>query len=515
MIYYIAQHSNFKATSRPITGQIKDSMNNNSVQQRLKSHFYKHFETSNSTFFSAITPQPIENPSWVSTNKHLAEMLGISAEELASEVCLHVMSGDLSQHSINSFAVAYSGHQFGVWAGQLGDGRAITLGEIAVGDNDELWDLQLKGAGPTPYSRFGDGRAVLRSSIREYLCSEAMHGLGIGTTRALCLSTGTTTAVREKIEPAAVVCRVARSHIRFGNFEHFHYTNNPKAVKELADYLIQRHFSAWTEDPKRYYLLLQNCVLETAKTIAQWQSVGFCHGVMNTDNMSILGDTIDYGPFGFLDTYDPEFICNHSDHQGRYSFRNQPSIALWNLNALATCFSSLLDTSEITDCLKQYENEYLSQYRTIMAKKIGLLEYQPEDEQLINQLLIMMAKDQVDYTLMFRKLCDFSAANQSVRDYFIDRDQFDSWAKDYLQRLESQNLTDQQRCQSMQKINPLYILRNYMAQTAIEAAEGGDYSEVELLLKILNNPYTNYADAEKYEGLPPDWASKISVSCSS
>ena len=490
-------------------------MNNNLFQQRLKCHFYTHFEASDSTFCSAIAPQPLDNPSWVSTNKNLAGMLGISLEELASEACLRILSGDLSQQSIDSFAVAYSGHQFGVWAGQLGDGRAITLGEIAVGDNGELWDLQLKGAGPTPYSRFGDGRAVLRSSIREYLCSEAMHGLGIGTTRALSLSTGTTTAIREKIEPAAVVCRVARSHIRFGNFEHFHYTNNPKAVKELADYLIQRHFPAWTKDPKRYYLLLQNCVIETAKTIAQWQAVGFCHGVMNTDNMSILGDTIDYGPFGFLDTYDPDFICNHSDHQGRYSYRNQPSIALWNLNALATCFSSLLDTNEITNCLKQYEQEYLSHYRTIMAKKIGLLGYQPEDEQLINQLLIMMAKDQVDYTLFFRKLCDFSITNQTVRDYFIDRDQFDQWAKVYIQRLNSQDVSDKQRCQSMKEINPLYILRNYMAQTAIELAENGDYSEVELLLKILSNPYIAYPEAKKYEGLPPDWASKISVSCSS
>lgn len=490
-------------------------MNSKPLQQRLQSHFYNHFKTSQSTFLSDVSPKPIDYPSWVSTNVDLAGMLGISAEELATDECLQIMSGDLTQYTINSFAVVYSGHQFGVWAGQLGDGRAITLGELAVGDNNELWDLQLKGAGPTPYSRFGDGRAVLRSSIREYLCSEAMHGLGIGTTRALCLSTGTTTAVREQIEPAAVVCRVARSHIRFGNFEHFHYTNNPKAVKELADYLIQRHFSEWVDNPKRYYLLLQNSVLETAKTIAQWQSVGFCHGVMNTDNMSILGDTIDYGPFGFLDAYNPEFICNHSDHQGRYSFRNQPSIALWNLNALATCFGSLLDTSEITDCLKQYENEYLSQYRTIMATKIGLLEYQPEDEQLINQLLIMMSKDKVDYTLFFRKLCDFSATNQTVRDYFIDRDQFDHWSMGYLQRLNSQKLTDKQRCHSMRKINPVYVLRNYMAQIAIEAAEKGDFTELELLLSILKNPYTSDPKAVKYEGLPPDWASSISVSCSS
>jgi uncharacterized protein YdiU (UPF0061 family) len=236
---------------------------------------------------------------------------------------------------------------------------------------------------------------------------------------------------------------------------------------------------------------------------------------MNTDNMSILGDTIDYGPFGFLDNYDPEYICNHSDHQGRYSYRNQPSIALWNLNALATCFSSLLDTDEITDCLQQYENEYLQHFRTIMATKIGLLEYKPEDEQLINQLLNIMAKDKVDYTLFFRKLCDFSASNQTVRDYFIDRDQFDSWAISYLQRLEAQSTTDKQRQKSMQQVNPVYVLRNYMAQTAIEAAEDGDYSEVELLLSILSNPYVVHPEAKKYQGLPPDWASTISVSCSS
>jgi uncharacterized protein YdiU (UPF0061 family) len=415
----------------------------------------------------------------------------------------------------NSISLVYSGHQFGQWAGQLGDGRAITLGELPVGESSELWDIQLKGAGKTPYSRFGDGRAVLRSSIREYLCSEAMHGLGIATTRALCLAKGETGVVRETIEPAAIVCRVARSHIRFGHFEHFHYGNNPQAVKQLADYLIGRHFCELSDNPKRYYLLLQSCVLGTAKTIAQWQSVGFCHGVMNTDNMSILGDTIDYGPFGFLDTYDPGFICNHSDHQGRYSFQNQPSVALWNLNALATCFSSLLDTSEITDCLQQYENEYLSHYRQIMAKKLGLLEYKQSDEALINQLLVMMANDRVDYTLFFRKLCDFSELNQSLRDYFIDRDKFDLWSKSYLLRLEAQDLSDEERQQAMLQVNPAYVLRNYMAQEAIEAAENGDFSEVELLLTILKNPFITRPEAEKYAGLPPDWASEITVSCSS
>jgi len=462
-----------------------------------------------------VTPQKLEQPTWVSRNHALASDLGIDVQDLAGDQSLALMSGAELPDGLNPIALAYSGHQFGVWAGQLGDGRAITLGELEVGKSQELWDIQLKGAGTTPYSRFGDGRAVLRSSIREYLCSEAMHGLGIATSRALCLVTGTTTVVREQIEPAAIVCRVARSHIRFGSFEHFHYANNPQALKILADYLIERHFPESVSDSQRYFLLLHNCVLKTAKTIAQWQAVGFAHGVMNTDNMSILGDTIDYGPFGFMDTYNPNFICNHSDTLGRYSFKNQPSIGLWNLNALASCFSSLLEDAEITQCLQQYEPTFLACYHRLMAAKIGLLEYCPSDKTLIDQLLALMAKDQVDYTLFFRKLCDFSTTDHSIRDYFIDRDQFDRWAEHYLQRLSQQAATEAQRQKTMRSINPQYVLRNYMAQTAIEAAENGDYSEIELLLKVLQNPFVEQSEASKYAGLPPDWAAQISVSCSS
>ena len=268
----------------------------------------------------------------VSINRALARQLGIDPEQLNSPEMLQIMSANTAPAQAQPIALVYSGHQFGVWAGQLGDGRATTLGELE--HQGKLWDIQLKGAGTTPYSRFADGRAVLRSSIREYLCSEAMHGLGIATTRALCLVDSKTPVYREDVEPGATVCRVAESHIRFGSFEHFHYRNQPEAVKALADYVIDRHFPDWANSEEKYYLMLENCVLKTAKMIAQWQSVGFNHGVMNTDNMSILGDTIDYGPFGFLDNYDPEHICNHSDTNGRYSFKNQPSIGLWNLNAL-------------------------------------------------------------------------------------------------------------------------------------------------------------------------------------
>ena len=482
---------------------------------RLQQHFYNRFKSADSLHCSEVLTQGLQEPSLVSSNGLLAEQLGIDPAELTSPEMLQIMSGNQIPESSQPIALVYSGHQFGVWAGQLGDGRAITLGELAVGENATLWDIQLKGAGPTPYSRFADGRAVLRSSIREYLCSEAMHGLGIATTRALCLIDSKSPVYREEVEPGATVCRVAQSHIRFGSFEHFHYRKQPEAVKALADYVIARHFPDWVDSENKYLLMLENCVLKTAKTIAQWQSVGFNHGVMNTDNMSILGDTIDYGPFGFLDNYNPDFICNHSDTNGRYSFKNQPSVGLWNLNALATSLTSLLSSDELIGALKKYEPAFLSHYRNSMASKIGLKDYLPEDEQLINQLLELMQTNNVDYTVLFRSLCDFSEENQTIRDQFIDRDGFDRWSKEYSQRLKQQDWNNQQRRDQMLTINPKYVLRNYMAQEAIEKAQQGDYSEVNLLLEVLQSPCENHPQAEKYAGLPPDWAEEISVSCSS
>jgi uncharacterized protein YdiU (UPF0061 family) len=482
---------------------------------RLEQHFYSAFNSDDNLHCSEVLTQGLQEPTLVSSNRLLAEQLGIDPDELSSPEMLQIMSGNRIPESSQPIALVYSGHQFGVWAGQLGDGRAITLGELPVGGEPVLWDIQLKGAGPTPYSRFADGRAVLRSSIREYLCSEAMHGLGIATTRALCLIDSKTPIYREEVESGATVCRVSQSHIRFGSFEHFHYRKQPEAVKALADYVIERHFPDWVDKENKYLLMLENCVLKTAKMIAQWQSVGFNHGVMNTDNMSILGDTIDYGPFGFLDSYNPEFICNHSDTNGRYSFKNQPSVGLWNLNALATSLTSLLSSDELIGALKQYEPEFLNQYRTIMASKLGLQEYQSEDQQLINQLLELMQSNNVDYSIFFRSLGDFSALNNSLRDQFLDRESFDHWAKKYSQRLQQQSWTDQQRREQMLSINPKYVLRNYIAQAAIELAQQGDYSEVNMLLDVLQSPFDEHPQAEKYAGLPPDWAEKISVSCSS
>lgn len=489
-----------------------------SLTAKLHHSFFDTFKDRGDLHFSPVVPSRLDQPTKVSSNSLLATQLGIDPADLESQTMLDLVSGNFGTANIKPIALVYSGHQFGVWAGQLGDGRAMTLGELPVTGADgktELWDIQLKGAGPTPYSRFADGRAVLRSSIREYLCSEAMHGLGIASTRALCLLDSKTRIYREDVESGAIVCRVARSHIRFGSFEHFHYRNQPEGVAALADYVIDRHFPEWAAEHNRYLKLFTQTVENTAKMIAQWQAVGFSHGVMNTDNMSILGDTLDYGPFGFLDSYNPNFICNHSDSHGRYSFKNQPSVGLWNLNALATSLMSLLSSDELIAVLKTYEPHYLAHYRALMAAKLGLLEYRDDDEQLLNSLLELLQKNALDYSLFFRQLCTFSATDQSVRDHFIDRDAFDLWAEQYLQRLVQQPLTDQQRCAKMLRTNPKYVLRNYMAQAAIEKAQQGDYSEVNLLLRVLQNPFDEHPEAEKYAGLPPDWADHISVSCSS
>ena len=490
---------------------------------RLEHTYFERFKEQEDSHFSPVMASRLLDPIVVSSNKLLAEELGIDPDNLDSPEMLEVMSGNFMTANIKPIALVYSGHQFGVWAGQLGDGRAMTLGELPVASelshselsHSELWDIQLKGAGPTPYSRFADGRAVLRSSIREYLCSEAMHGLGIATTRALSLVDSKTAVYREEVESGATVCRVARSHIRFGSFEHFHYRNQPESVRALADYVVQRHFPQWTDDEGRYLKLFKNTVFKTAKMIAQWQSVGFNHGVMNTDNMSILGDTLDFGPFGFLDSYNPDFICNHSDTNGRYSFKNQPSVGLWNLNALATSLTSLLSSDELIEVLKQYEPEFLNQFRAIMASKLGLEKYQAGDELISNELLDLMQVNNVDYTILFRSLCDFTADNQAVRDQFIDREGFDQWALKYLARLDQQDLSDAQRRDNMRAVNPKYVLRNYMAQAAIEKAQNGDYSEVNLLLQVLQSPCEEHPEAQMYAGLPPDWAEKLSVSCSS
>jgi serine/tyrosine/threonine adenylyltransferase len=414
--------------------------------------------------------------------------------------------------------MVYAGHQFGQYAGQLGDGRGLLLGEV-VSEQHGRWDLHLKGAGRTPYSRFGDGRAVLRSSIREFLCSEAMAALGIPSSRALCVIDSDTRVQREQVEHGAMVLRMARSHIRFGHFEHFHYTHQPELLRALADYTIDRYIPEFNGQTGRYAELLRHATLRTATLIAHWQAAGFAHGVLNTDNMSIVGETFDYGPFGFLDDFDPTFICNHSDEQGRYSFERQPSIGLWNLNALAHALSGLIeDNDAIRTVLLEYEPQLIGDYSRLMRAKLGLKgEESAADNALLSELLELLAHNHSDYTIFFRSLCDFDESSDlsPLRDDFIDRDRFDRWAGKYRARLLQQGESREQRQAAMRAANPRFILRNYLAQNAIARAEEGDYSEVRRLHAVLQAPYDEQPGNEAYAAAPPDWGKHLEVSCSS
>ena len=475
------------------------------------------FAQLDSRLYSATAASPIGKSHWVIRNQALANSLGMDLFSNNGEPFLSAFSGGAALANSEPLAMVYAGHQFGHYVNQLGDGRGLLLGEVNTAQG--TFDLHLKGAGPTPYSRMGDGRAVLRSSIREYLCGEAMSALGIASTRSLCITSGEQTVWREKEEHAAMLVRVAGSHIRFGSFEFFHYTEQPDLVKKLADYCIDKHFPKAAEynGSQRYAVFFSQVVEKTALMIAQWQSVGFAHGVMNTDNMSIIGETFDYGPFGFLDDYNEGFICNHSDHSGRYAFNAQPGVALWNLNALAQALSSLIDETQIKAALEGYRPSLVGHYSTLMRNKLGLQTASDNDQSLVSELLQLMQSSAADFTNTFRQLGTVNSNDKQhpLRDNFIDRDSFDAWLSQYQQRLKEEGIDETERQQAMAKVNPKYVLRNYLAQQAIEKAEAGDYKELEQLAEVLSKPFDEQPAFEDYAKQPPDWGKRISVSCSS
>ncbi|NQW80191.1 MAG: YdiU family protein [Polaromonas sp.] len=470
--------------------------------------------------FSTLQPlRPLSNPYWVSRNAALARELGLDASWLASQEALEAFTGNRVLPGTEPLSSVYSGHQFGQWAGQLGDGRATLLGELQTLQGGR--ELQLKGAGLTPYSRGGDGRAVLRSSIREYLCSEAMHGLGIPTTRALCITGSDDRVRREEIETAAVVARTSPSFIRFGHFEHFSHANQHEQLKTLADFVIEHHYPACRDAAQPYAALLQAVSERTAELMAAWQAVGFCHGVMNTDNMSILGLTIDYGPFQFLDAFDPGHICNHSDNQGRYAYNKQPNIAYWNLFCLGQALLPLIENQEhALAALESYKTVFPTALENRMRAKLGLTgeTAQNYDKALIENTLKLLAAQRIDHTIFWRRLCDFStpAGRESVRDLFLDRAAFEIWATPYAARLEQQD--PHASSALMRKTNPKFVLRNHLGEQAIRAAGVQDYSEVETLLHVLQSPFDEHEDITGHQALadfPPDWAAGIEISCSS
>jgi len=474
-------------------------------------------------FFSQVNPTPLKNPFFINLNTDVAELLELDVNQQHLPDTLRYLSGQSVLPQMKPLAQCYAGHQFGHFVPRLGDGRAISLGEIKTSQNTK-WDLQIKGGGQTAYSRDGDGRAVLRSTIREYLCSEAMHALGIETTRALCIIGSEEEVYREQIETGALLLRTAPSHVRFGSFEYFYYSNQHDHLDILADHVIDHHYPSLRDQNQPYLGLLETIIDKTASMIAQWQSVGFAHGVMNTDNMSVLGLTLDYGPFGFLDAYDPSYICNHSDHQGRYAFNKQPDIGLFNVSCLAQAMLPVLDPTaeqaveQARHAIAQYNERFISHYASCMRSKLGLQQTMKDDQALCQGLLDLMEEDKVDYTILFRRLCHFSTStdNRSIRDLFIQREKFDHWSNLYRARLEQESTPENQRKENMKRCNPKYILRNYMAEIAIRKAEdNADYSEIELLLNLLKKPFEEQDEYSSYADFPPDWAGRISVSCSS
>ncbi|NDG15595.1 MAG: YdiU family protein, partial [Betaproteobacteria bacterium] len=440
-----------------------------SSQHRITLDWRHPFDALGTDYYSPVSPTPLSQVHWVAQNTTLANEWGWSDSAFDEHLLSWLAGNDIAPGS-QPCASVYSGHQFGVWAGQLGDGRALSLGVVNTPSGPQ--EIQLKGAGKTPYSRMGDGRAVLRSSIREYLCSEAMHGLGIPTTRALALVGSPDRVLREEVESAAVVTRVAPSFLRFGHLQHFAAHGQTVQLKNLVDFLIQTQFTELLQaEPgaPRYTALLAEVTQRTASLLAKWQAVGFCHGVMNTDNMSLLGLTIDYGPFQFLDGFDPAHICNHSDHQGRYAYARQPQVAYWNLFCLGQALMPLIEDQELAmKALEPYKEAFTDHWTDQFSSKLGLSNLTDDHAKtnmgLIQDLLKLMGSERTDFTLLWRRLSHAAPHSESsapewqaVQDLFLDRESFKAWQAKYQSQLQTQN--DNGAVARMLSVNPKYVLR--------------------------------------------------------
>ncbi len=485
--------------------------------------------------FSFVNPTIPAKPKLLHVSTEVASFLGLSAKDTASQEFLEVFTGARFLDNSRPYAMCYGGHQFGHWAGQLGDGRAINLAEVL--HNEQRWTLQLKGAGATPYSRRADGLAVLRSSIREHLCSEAMFHLGVPTTRSLSLSLSGNKVLRDMMydgnsayEKGAIVCRVAPSFIRFGNFEILASRKDHVTLKKLTDYTIKHFFPEIKTTGKDAYLQFFNAVLDrTLKMVVEWQRVGFVHGVMNTDNLSILGLTIDYGPYGWLEGYDKDWTPNTTDRQNRrYRYGQQPSVALWNLYQLANAIYPLVDDAkQLEAALERYKLAFAQANTEMMKSKLGLITDHEDDVLLFSAIEETLSLTETDMTIFFRLLGNVSKAEdaktmlEKTKEAFYKpeevvgeiSDQWLHWLKSYGERLQQEELPDAERKAIMDRVNPKYVLRNYMAQVAIDAADEGDYSVIEELYQLLKRPYAEQVEMEKWFVKRPEWA-RDRVGCS-
>jgi len=476
--------------------------------------FDNRFARLGDVFSTEVLPDPIADPRLVVASPAAMALLDLDPSEADNPVFAEIFAGHKLWSEAQPRAMVYSGHQFGSYNPRLGDGRGLLLGEV-VNEAGEHWDLHLKGAGQTPYSRMGDGRAVLRSSIREFLASEYLTALGIPSSRALCVTGSSTTVWRESKETGAMLLRMAPSHVRFGHFEYFYYTQQEEHLKALGEFVLREYFPECLQDGKPYLAFFREVVERNAQMIAYWQAYGFCHGVMNTDNMSILGITFDYGPYAFLDDFDANHICNHSDDTGRYSFSNQVPIAHWNLAALGQTLVHFVEVDDLRANL--FLPLYQAHYLDLMRRRLGLSSAEDGDLELIQRLLQAMQKGAVDYSLFFRRLGDHAPeqALAVVREDFVDLAGFDAWAADYRARVEREGGSQDERRARMHAVNPLYVLRNYLAQEAITAAEQGDYGPVRRLHEVLSNPFEEQPGAEAFTRRPPDWGKHLEISCSS
>ena len=498
--------------------------------------------------WSIAQPTPVKNPQILAYSPEVASMLGFTTADMQDPALIQTLGGNGALAGMMTYATRYGGHQFGHWAGQLGDGRAILLGELMHAG--KRFELQLKGAGETPYSRSADGRAVLRSSLREFLCSEAMHFLGVPTTRALSLvSTGD--LVRRdmfydgnpQMEPGAIVCRVAPSFTRPGHFELMASNGELELLKRFIGFTIDRDFADWLpstglsldkENPSVELIeaWFEEICERTAILMAHWMRVGFVHGVMNTDNLSIIGLTIDYGPYGWIDNFDPGWTPNTTDAQGRrYCYGRQPDIARWNMERLADALSTILpDTEGLGDAISHFDNTYMKHLTQSLAGKFGLDSWQDSDGELVNRIFELMTRAEVDMTLFFTRLAELNLTTPSIdtiKDAFYTEqafkqfgDDIQQWLNTYVKRIESSNLSPAQRLETMRTHNPRYVLRNYMAQEAIDLlVEKGDNSRLLTLLELIKKPYTKQAGMEQFEQKRPDWARQKAgcsmLSCSS
>lgn len=466
--------------------------------------------TLDSEFYDLTDPKPLDEPYLISFNPKAAKLIDLDIDTHNNPNLVAMLNGTFMPKGSRHFAMCYAGHQFGNYNPWMGDGRALNLG------NTKGWNLQLKGSGETLYSRTADGRAAIRSSIREYLMSESMYHLGIPTTRALGIIGSKTKIIRNQIENAAIVMRMSTSWVRFGTFEYFYYRREYAKLEELTEYVITESFPHLQNDEDRFFKMFCEVLECTAVLIAKWQGIGFNHGVMNTDNMSIEGLTIDYGPFAMLDDFRYGYICNHTDRAGRYSYAEQPNVSYWNLTMLCKALSPIISKDRMQKKLDDFGAFiYPDAYIDVMCKKLGLYVKIESDAGLIEELLITLHDIYVDHTLFFRTLSHYNGDKAPLYDIVMEPVILDKWLNLYDKRLMKETLSQVQRKELMLKANPKYVLKNYMLQEAIVKAESGDYSMVETLLYIAAHPYEELPEYEHFAGDTPEEHKNIGLSCSS